>query len=57
MLAGHGEIKGMADALAMLHETTYGNWLLGIVATGLFAFGVYSVLEAMYRRIDMASHS
>lgn len=47
------EIKGMADALASLRETAYGPWLLGIVAAGLFAFGIYSLLEAVYRRIDV----
>lgn len=26
--------------------------LLGIVALGLFAFGLYSLIEARYRRID-----
>jgi len=25
---------------------------LGIVAVGLFAFGIYSVIEGVYRRID-----
>jgi hypothetical protein len=52
MLARSGEIHGIADALSSLRDNAYGPWLLGIVAAGLFAFGVYSVLEAMYRRID-----
>ncbi|HSC68385.1 MAG TPA: DUF1206 domain-containing protein [Cellvibrio sp.] len=53
MSANSGEIKGMVDALELLRESSYGIWLFGIVAAGLFAFGVYSVLEAIYRRIDV----
>lgn len=51
--AKSGEIKGIVDALELLRESAYGIWLFGIVAAGLFAFGVYSVLQAMYRRINM----
>lgn len=50
--AQQGEIAGMSEALAALRDAGYGPWLLAIVAAGLFAFGVYSVLEALYRRID-----
>jgi len=50
--AKSGEIKGIADALNALHQGPHGTWLFAIVAAGLFAFGVYSVLEAFYRRID-----
>ncbi len=52
VVARSGEVKGMDDALAALRDSAYGPWLLGIVAAGLFAFGVYSVLEALYRRIQ-----
>lgn len=52
LLAGDGEIKGIAEALDTLRDNTYGTWLLSIVAAGLVAFGIYSVLEALYRRID-----
>ncbi|NWN90634.1 DUF1206 domain-containing protein [Marinobacter adhaerens] len=47
-----GDIAGMGEALNTLARSPYGNWLLGIVALGLFAFGVYSFLEAAWRRID-----
>lgn len=47
-----GDVEGVADALNALAGSTYGTWLLGIVAAGLMAFGVYSILEAMYRRIN-----
>jgi len=51
--ASQGEIKGMDEALQTLQTSAYGPWLLGIIAAGLFAFGVYSILEAMYRQVQM----
>lgn len=51
-LAKGGEIEGTSEALQMLRDQPYGPWLLGIVAAGLFAFGIYSLMEAAYRRID-----
>ncbi len=51
-MAKGGEIDGTSEALQMLRDQPYGPWLLGIVAAGLFAFGVYCILEAAYRRIN-----
>ncbi|MDQ9171697.1 DUF1206 domain-containing protein [Oxalobacteraceae bacterium R-40] len=51
-LASGGEIGGTSEALAMLRDQSYGRWLLGIVAAGLFSFGIYCFLEAAYRRIN-----
>jgi fumarate reductase subunit D len=42
---------GLDGALAKLAQQSYGPLLLGIVAAGLVAFGVYSVSDARYRRI------
>lgn len=53
--ARSGDVKGMADALASLRDSSFGPWLLGIVAAGLVAFGIYSELEALYRRINTGS--
>jgi hypothetical protein len=50
--ARSGDIAGMSEALNTLATSPFGDWLLGIVAAGLFAFGVYSFLEAAYRRIN-----
>ncbi len=47
-----GEVVGLQGALRTLQQQPYGWILLGIVALGLFAFGVYSMIEACYRRID-----
>jgi uncharacterized membrane protein len=42
---------GMDTALATLLHQPYGIWLLGIVALGLIAFGIYSMLCAFWFRI------
>ncbi len=46
------EARGLQGALRTLQQQPYGWILLGIVALGLVAFGVYSLIEAWYRRID-----
>ena len=55
LVARDGEVKGISDALRYIQNSGYGPWLLAVVATGLFAFGVYSVLESAYRKIDTSS--
>jgi uncharacterized membrane protein len=42
---------GLDGALAKIVNHSYGPFLLGIVATGLIAFAVYSLSDARYRRI------
>jgi hypothetical protein len=42
---------GFDGALAKIAYASYGPFLLGIVAAGLIAFGVYSFSDARYRRI------
>jgi Domain of Unknown Function (DUF1206) len=42
---------GLDGALAKLANASYGPFLLGIVAAGLIAFGIYSLSDARYRRI------
>jgi hypothetical protein len=32
-------------------QADYGRWLLGLVAVGLTAYGLLSLVEARYRRI------
>ncbi len=43
--------RGLSGALGSLENQPYGTILLMVVAVGLFAFGVYSILEMFYRRI------
>ncbi len=47
------EAKGLGGALHSLESQPYGWALLGLVALGLFAFGAFGVVQALYRRIQM----
>jgi hypothetical protein len=42
---------GLDGALGRLAHHSYGPYLLGVVAAGFFAFAVFSLSEARYRRI------
>ncbi len=42
---------GLSDALFALTGQAFGPWLLGSVALGLVAYGLYVMAEARYRRI------
>lgn len=46
------EAKGLSGALDTLARQPYGPWLLGIVALGLVAYGVFCFSQARYRRIS-----
>ncbi len=43
--------KGLDSAMIELLQQPFGPWLLGLVALGLLAYGVYSFVEARYRRV------
>lgn len=45
------EAVGVDGALRRLADRPYGPGLLALVAAGLFTFGLYSLVEARYRRI------
>jgi hypothetical protein len=45
-----GRAKGLEGILASLLLLPNGNWLLGIVALGLSAYGLYMVQAGLYRR-------
>lgn len=45
---------GLKDAMNWLRQQPFGEALFAIVALGLFAFGVYSLIEAAFRKIDIA---
>jgi hypothetical protein len=47
------QAKGIGEALRLLEQQTYGPWLMGIVALGLVAYGVFMFVEARYRRIQI----
>ena len=46
-----GEVVGLDGALQALTERSFGPFILGAVAVGLFAYGLYMFVEARYRRI------
>jgi len=45
------QVKGLDGALQTLAQQPYGPWLLGLVALGLVAFGIYSMLCARWIRV------
>ncbi|HEU4518632.1 MAG TPA: DUF1206 domain-containing protein [Microvirga sp.] len=50
--ARSSEVKGLGGALRALQDQPYGFALLGLTAAGLFAFGLFGLVQARYRRID-----
>jgi hypothetical protein len=46
-----GQAQGIDGALNYLAKQPYGLWLLGIVAIGLIAFGIYSLMTAAWFRL------
>ncbi|MEX0603250.1 MAG: DUF1206 domain-containing protein [Marinobacter sp.] len=49
------EAGGLAEVFSTLRSQAFGRWLLAFVAIGLFSFGLYSLLEAVYRRVNPSS--
>ena len=49
--ANPGEARGLDGVLATLAQQPSGPWLLGAVALGLIASGIYLFAEARYRRM------
>lgn len=47
------QVRGLEGALDLLARQPYGRWLLGIVAIGLIAYGLYYMVQARYRRINV----
>lgn len=45
------QARGLSGALRALEQQSYGQWVLGIVALGLVAYGLYMLVLARYRRI------
>ncbi|ONG45839.1 hypothetical protein BKE38_25935 [Pseudoroseomonas deserti] len=46
------EVVGLSGALRVLQGQPFGQFLFGVVALGLAAFGMFEFAEARYRRID-----
>lgn len=45
------QARGVGGALQALSQQPYGPWLLGIVAFGLVAYGIYYIAQGHYRQI------
>jgi hypothetical protein len=43
--------RGLDAALRTLAEQSYGTWLLGLIALGIAAFGVFCFIQARYRKV------
>jgi hypothetical protein len=43
--------EGLQGALVTLRQAAYGPWLLGLVALGLIAYGIFQLVKARYRVI------
>lgn len=50
--ADPAEAKGITGALRTLEQQPYGWLLFGLTALGLFAFGAFQLVVAVFRRID-----
>lgn len=46
------EVHGLGGALHALQQQPYGWILLALTAIGLFAFGIFGLVQARYRHID-----
>ena len=46
-----GRLFLASAALRLLAEQSYGPWLLGLIALGIAAFGVYCFSQARYRKV------
>src|SRR5215203_502624 len=46
------EARGLGGALQTLVQQPFGPWLLGVVAFGLIAYGLFMLAVARYRRIS-----
>jgi hypothetical protein len=49
--ADPSEARGLGGALVAVAQQPYGPWLLGVVALGLVAYGLFCLSQALYRRV------
>lgn len=46
-----GRVRDFGSALSALEQQPYGVWLLGIVAGGLFSYGIFMFFQVRFRQI------
>jgi hypothetical protein len=49
VLSNSKQTKGLDAVFRSVASSAYGSWLLGLLASGLFCYGLYCLLEARYR--------
>ncbi|MCA1055347.1 DUF1206 domain-containing protein [Rossellomorea aquimaris] len=47
------QTKGLDGALSKIAQQPFGQWILAIVAAGLFLYGVYQILKGKNRHLSM----
>ena len=45
------EAKGLEGVFDTIAQRPFGQWMMGVVAAGLIAYGIYTLVESRYRRI------
>lgn len=50
-----GHSGGLSEALMGIQDQLYGPWLLAFFAVGLTAFGLYSLIEVAWRRVNVTA--
>jgi Domain of Unknown Function (DUF1206) len=51
LYANPNEARGLSGALRAIEQRPFGPWLLGVVALGLVAYGLYMFVLARYQRM------
>jgi hypothetical protein len=51
VLSSATQTKGLDAVFRSVASSAYGSWLLGVLAAGLFCYGLYCLLEARYRNL------
>ncbi|APG59609.1 DUF1206 domain-containing protein [Christiangramia salexigens] len=46
------DIKSTTDAFSFLQDSSYGAWLMGLVALGFVCYGIYMIATAKYRQFS-----
>src|SRR6185312_12303253 len=49
VLSSAAQTKGLDAVFRSVASSGYGSWLLGVLASGLFCYGLYCLAEARYR--------
>lgn len=50
--ANPSKIKTTADVFSFLQESSYGSWLMGLIAAGFIGYAVYMFMMANYRKFN-----